>query len=50
VISAHEVIVRDRESFFIEEKKLRKYYQDLVFMLIRNLKFFDRDAEKKAKF
>lgn len=50
VISAHDSVVRDREAFYIEERKLRKYYQEELFMLVRNLKLFEGDKKKDKRF
>ena len=42
--------INDREKWYVEERTLRQYYQKLTFKLVRDLKIFDDDKEKKEKF
>lgn len=40
----------DKDAFYEEEKKLRKFYQKTLIKMVRELNLFGDDSEKKEKF
>ncbi len=40
----------DKDAFYDEEKKLRKFYQKTLIKMVRELNLFGDDSEKKEKF
>jgi hypothetical protein len=40
----------DKDAFYDEEKKLRKFYQKTLIKMVRELNLFGDDLEKKEKF
>jgi len=36
----------DKEAFYEEEKKLRKFYQKTLIKMVRELNLFEKDEEK----
>ena len=42
--------LRDREQWYLEERRVRQYYQKIVLKLARDLKLFEEDSDKKEKF
>lgn len=42
--------IKDREAFYLEERRLRQYYQTIVLKLARDLSLFESDPARQEKF
>ena len=46
VIDMFDSRLADKEAFYEEEKKLRKFYQKTLIKMVRELNLFEKDEEK----
>ena len=49
-IDTHDDRIKDRETFYLEQNRLRIFYQKTLMKMIRDLRLFENDKEKQKMF